>query len=110
VVEVQVRVDHHAHVLEPVAGGPDPILEQRAPVGACVLDAVQVVELGRLLVAEPGVDEHQPHVVLDEQAAHPHRDAVARVGRIFRSHSGLGTTPNIAPPSSCCRPPGWRAR
>ena len=80
-IEVEGRVDHHAHVGRRVPQRGERVLEPRAPVGAGVLHAVDVGELGVFLVAEPRVDEHEADVVLHEEAAHAELDAVARVGR-----------------------------
>src|SRR5262245_13123539 len=48
---------------------------------AAVLDAIDLVELVRLLVASAGVDEHRTDLVLDQEAAHAELDAVPRVRR-----------------------------
>src|SRR2546426_1168715 len=79
VVEVQVSVDHPAHLLGPVAELGERVFEAGAPVSALVLDAVDVPELVAFLVAEPRVDQHEPRVVLHEEAAQRQRDAVAVV-------------------------------
>src|SRR5438046_1596276 len=65
---------------------PDPelgerVLEQRATVLPFVAHAVDVPELGVLLVADPRVDQHQAVVVLDQEAAEREGNAVALVGR-----------------------------
>src|SRR5213594_2351871 len=79
VVEVQVGVDHPAHLLGPVAELGERVFEAGAPLPALVLDAVDVLELVAFLVAEPGVDQHESRVVLHEEAAQRQRDAVAVV-------------------------------
>src|SRR3989454_382216 len=79
VVEVQVSVDHPAPLLGPVAELGERVFEAGAPVSALVLDAVDVPELVAFLDAEPRVDQHEPRVVLHEEAAQRQRDAVAVV-------------------------------
>ncbi len=79
-VEVQVRVDHERDVLEPVSGRADPVLQVRASAGPRVFDAVDAEKLLVLLVPGARVDQHEPDVVLDEQAAHAQGDAVPLVG------------------------------
>src|SRR6059036_2850941 len=81
VIEVQVGIDHPADV-----GGGMPELRERifelgTPVLPFVHDAVDVLELLLLLVAEPRVHKHEPVVVLDQEAAQRQRNAVALVGR-----------------------------
>ena len=80
-IEMQVCVDHERHVLRGMPGLPDAILKRRPPVAAAVLDPVDVVELGRFLVTRPGIDQHQPVGMLDQQAPHPHGNSVLVVGR-----------------------------
>lgn len=45
------------------------------------LDPIDVEELRILLVPHPGVDQHEPIGMLDEQAAHPERDPIPFVRR-----------------------------
>ena len=105
VIEVEVGVDHPAHVARQDARRRERVLELGRALEPLVLDTVDVEELGVLLVAEPGVDQHQAVGMLDEQTAHGERDAVALVGlRPACSRACYGTTPNIAPPSSRCAP------
>ena len=80
-IEVQVRVDDDPDVLRPNAKLRESILEQRASVRAGVLDAVDVVELRRLLVARARIDDDDVGFVLDHQASHAELNAVALVGR-----------------------------
>ena len=73
-------IDDQRHVVGAEAGRLDPVLEGGTPLAAPVLDGVDVVELGRLLVPRPRIQQHQPIVMLDEQASHPERNAVFLVG------------------------------
>src|SRR5687767_15096057 len=57
------------------------ILEECASIPAGVLDTVDVEELRGFLVASAVVDEHQAHVVLDQETPHAERNAVACVRR-----------------------------
>src|SRR2546422_3924417 len=57
------------------------LFELGTPVLPFVHDAVDVLELLVLLVAEPRVHKHEPVVVLDEEAAQRQGNAVALVGR-----------------------------
>ena len=74
VVEMQMGIDHPADVAGQEAGGGERVLQLGRALQSLVLDAVDVEELGVLLVAEGGVDEHQAVGMLDQQAAHRQRD------------------------------------
>src|SRR5205823_6268051 len=65
------------------------VFEQGTAVLPVVVHAVDVPEVGVLLVADPRVDQHQAVVVLDQQAAQRERNAVARVGRDAPLPQGL---------------------
>ena len=86
VIEVQVRVDHERYVGHTMAGRDDRVLEIRARDALVVqrtrvLESIDVVELRVLFVPRAGIDEHEPDVVLDQEAPHPERNPVAFVGR-----------------------------
>ncbi len=76
VVEVQVGHDHRVDVV-----GLEPDLLQRHADRAVVVDAVDLLQLGRELVAVPGLDQHAPVTDLDQQAARAVLAAVERVAR-----------------------------
>ena len=79
-IEVQMGVDDEPHVVGLEAGLANPILERGASVGPFVLHTVDLVELRNLLVAKPGVEEHEAVIMLDQQTAHAERNAVPRIG------------------------------
>src|SRR5919108_906433 len=79
-IEMQVTVDHPAHVGRGVPQLRQGVLQTGAAFLPRVRDPIDVLELGVLLVAESGIDEHQPGGVLDQEAAERERDAVAVVG------------------------------
>src|SRR2546426_4862778 len=81
VVEMEVRVDHPAHVAGRVTQRAERILELRRATLPSVLHAVDVPELVVLLVAESRIDEDETGVVLDEHASQRQWNSVARVGR-----------------------------
>src|SRR5439155_10789877 len=58
-----------------------------------VVDAVDIPELLVFLVAQSGIDEHQPGVVLDQHATQGEGDAVAPVGRDAPLPQRLGNDP-----------------
>jgi hypothetical protein len=93
VIEVEVGIDHAAHVLRPMAQLGERVLELRAAVGPFVLETVDVPELRVLLAADPGVDQHEAVVVLDQQAAKGERDPIAVVRRDPALPQGLGHDP-----------------
>jgi len=111
-VEVQMRVDDPGHVFGPSSDLGERVLEQRAAVPPVVAHAVDVAELCVFFVADPRVDQHEAVVVLDQEAAQRERNAVALVGGDASLHSGFGTTPNMAPPSSRWAPASsaWQVR
>ena len=69
------------HVLGREASLTDPVLQLSASTRAGVLQSVNVVELRAFLVPCTGVHQHQPILVLHEQAAHAEGDAIALVRR-----------------------------
>src|SRR5439155_26165364 len=81
VIEMEVGVDHPADVGGGVAELRERIFEPGAPVFPLVRDPVDVLELGVFLVAEPGVHEDQPVIVLDQQTTERQGNAVALIGR-----------------------------
>ena len=80
-----------------------PGLGQRVIEVARAIDAVDVVELVGLLVAEARVDDHRPRAAHDERT-HRERMRLRSSGGACFAHSGFGTTPNIAPPSRRKKP------
>ena len=80
-VEVQMRVDHERDVGGGKTGGADAVFKRRRSFADGVLDAVDLVEFGRLLVSDPRIEQHQFAIVFNEETAHPHRNAITRVGR-----------------------------
>src|SRR6266540_2879827 len=80
VIEMEMGVDHPANVFRPMTELVECVLQFGAPAGSRVLDTVDVGELAALLVADPGIDQHQAVVVFDEQAAQGQRDAIAIIG------------------------------
>jgi len=81
VIEVKMRVDDECDVLRRYAELREAVLECRPTIRALVLDAVDVVELFRLLVSGASVDEDQTGLVLDQQTAHAQLNPVPLVGR-----------------------------
>src|SRR5207247_4397335 len=79
VVEVEMGVEHPAYVLRPKPELGERVCATRAAVPPFVFDAVNVLELGRFLVADSGVDQDRTVAVLDQQAAQRERDPVALV-------------------------------
>src|SRR6185436_8750199 len=79
-IEMQVRVDHPAHVLGSMSELPQRVLELGPPTLPRVLDSVDVTKLLVSLVADPRIDQDQAVVVLDEETAQRERDAVALIG------------------------------
>src|SRR5712664_2696799 len=68
VVEMQVGIDDPAHVVRLVAQFAERVLQAGAAISAGVCDAVDVAKFLVFLVADAGVDEHEPVVMFDEQA------------------------------------------
>jgi hypothetical protein len=62
----------------PEAG--QPVLQPRPAVAPRVVDPVDVAELLGLLVPDARVDEHQPIVVLHDEAPHAQPDAIPVIG------------------------------
>ena len=79
VVEVEVRIDDPADVARQMPRRREGVLQLGRPLEPLILDTVNVEELGVLLVAEPGIDQHEAVGMLDEETAHGERDAVAVV-------------------------------
>ena len=80
-IEVQMRVDHESDVRRQHTDLAKRVFQlRRGAVGAAVLDTVDVVELLIFLVAGARVDQHEPRLMLHEQAPHAELDSVARVG------------------------------
>jgi hypothetical protein len=79
-VEMQVRVDDPADVLGAVSQRFERVRQPGAAVRSEVVDAVDLTELGVVLVADARVHEHQTVVVLHEEAAEGQRDPVLRIG------------------------------
>src|SRR5437773_12191623 len=80
-IEMQVRVYDPPDVAGLVAQRAQRILQLCSSVLARVVHAVDVDELGVFLVTDPGIDQDQTVVMLDEQAAQGEGDLVAVVGR-----------------------------
>src|SRR5205814_4020119 len=78
-IEVEVRIDHPAHVVRRMAQLRQGILETGAAVLPLVHDPIDVPELGVFLVAQAGVDEHEAVVVLDQETTQREGNAVAVV-------------------------------
>ena len=57
------------------------VLQFGSAVSSRVIDAIDLDELAGLFVADPGIDQDEPVVVLDQQAAQGQRDAIAIIGR-----------------------------
>src|SRR5205814_3698769 len=70
VIEMKVSVDHHHDVGRTDANLRKAVLEHGQSAGAFVLQTVDALELGILLVAGSGVNENQPRRMLAEGAAH----------------------------------------
>ena len=112
VIEVEMAVDHHRHV----GGGEARLRERALELRGQPRSRRRVRSRCRRcrgtspisLLPDARVDEHEAVRMLDQQAAHAERNAVARVRGDARSQSVFGTTPNMAPPSSCWRP-AWSA-
>ena len=68
------------------------------------VDRVDLDVLGPHLVADARVDEHVSGAGANEQRAKTQLDPIAIIGRRALLHSGLGTTPNMAPPSRRKKP------
>ena len=101
VVEVEMGVDDDRHVLGPESRRVQAIFQRRAVVGAGVFDAVDVLELR----VSPCCPTRSPRARGRRRArsgttASRARSGCARSAAARRSHNGLGTMPNIAPPSS----------
>src|SRR5882762_7326137 len=80
VIEMEVAVDHPAHVGGGVAELREGIFQLGAPALPFVLHAVDVPELLVFLVAEPRVHENQPVVVLDQETAECQGNPIALIG------------------------------
>ena len=81
VIKVQMRIDHERDVRRLIAKLPQSVLQLRGVALAAILHAIDIVEFLVLLVPRAGIDEHQPALVLDEQAAHAELNPVALVRR-----------------------------
>ena len=64
------------------------------------MQVVMAEEFLRLLVPNAAVDEHQAVADFDKQGAHGPRAQILAVAGLVLDQSCLGTTPNMAPPSS----------
>jgi hypothetical protein len=95
VIEVQVRGDHQIDVVrrESVIG--QGVIEVPPPI-----QAEDVGELGVQLVAHSSVDQDPPRPSPTSQGRVASRMRFRLSGGTLRSQSVLGTTPNMAPPSS----------
>ena len=106
VIEMEVGVDHPPHVARKEPGGGERVLQLGGAFQPAVLDAVDVEELAVLLVAErrcrsaPGPSGCSTS---RHRIASGMRFRSSGATRVFQSVRG--TTPNMAPPSSRCRPP-----
>src|ERR687890_774427 len=83
--EMEMGVDHPGDVARKKSRRGKRVFQLRRPLKALILDAINIEKLCILLVAQRGVDEDQPRVMLDQQAAHGHWNAVP----LIRLESGL---------------------
>ena len=77
---MQVGIDHPANIVRSMTQLAQRIFQLGSSILASVVNAVDTDELLVLLVADPGIDQDEPIVVLDEQATQRERNAIAIVG------------------------------
>src|SRR6266550_302021 len=80
VVKMQMGIDHPANIVRSMAQLAQRIFQLGSSILASVVNTVDADELLVLFVADPGIDQDEPIVVLDEQATQRERNAIPLIG------------------------------
>ena len=87
---MQVGIDDQRHLARGEPGFRHRVVELGGTADTRVLDAIDLAELGVVLVPRPGIDQDKPIGMLDQEAPHGERNAVPLIGSNLSLPQRLG--------------------